>query len=270
MAADHRLHDRQPEPGALALRLGGEERVEDPREHLGDLLVAQDQLRAQAAGEVLANRVAHLRARGACALGAPGLAQTITPAPAFTADALTALPVEDWVTNGGNLYNQRYSPLDQINPETVSELKGVWRTSLDGSGVGPGYSAEAQVLVHEGVIYVVTGDNDVFAVDVETGGFHWVYEADIDFDIAAICCGRLSRGLGMGDGKIFLGKIDGRLTALDQTTGEIVWETLAADPRDTTVSNVALDHGFHHLSRFASTYRTAFGELPSQTLSRRR
>ena len=45
---------------------------------------------------------------------------------------------------------------------------------------------------------------------------------------------------------------------------------LAADPRDTTVSNVALDHGFHHLSRFASTYRTTFGELPSQTLSRRR
>jgi AraC-like DNA-binding protein len=52
-----------------------------------------------------------------------------------------------------------------------------------------------------------------------------------------------------------------------------LWECrralLAADPRDIKVSDVALDHGFHHLSRFASTYRTAFGELPSQTLSRR-
>jgi AraC-like DNA-binding protein len=44
---------------------------------------------------------------------------------------------------------------------------------------------------------------------------------------------------------------------------------LAGHPSDTKVSHVAVDHGFHHLPRFASAYRAAFGELPSQTLSRR-
>ncbi len=43
---------------------------------------------------------------------------------------------------------------------------------------------------------------------------------------------------------------------------------LAADDRETKVSDVALDYGFRHLSRFARTYRAAFGELPSETLSR--
>jgi alcohol dehydrogenase (cytochrome c) len=154
----------------------------------------------------------------------------IDPAPAFGADELGRLPAENWVTNGGNIYNQRYSTLDQINRDNIQDVKAVWRVSLNGSGMEPGYSAQAQALVHNGVIYVVTGDNDVFAVDVKTGNFHWTYEADVDFDAAVICCGRLSRGLGLGDGKVFLGKLDGRLLALDQQTGEVVWEVFAADP----------------------------------------
>src|SRR5690606_27097966 len=97
---------------------------------------------------------------------------------------------------------------------------------------GPGYSHQAQALFYEGVIYVVTGDNDVFAVDVETGKFLWTYEGNVDFENTIICCGRLSRGLGMGDGMIFLGRLDGRLVALDQQTGAVIWDVLAADPAE--------------------------------------
>ncbi|WP_428100067.1 PQQ-binding-like beta-propeller repeat protein [Candidatus Rariloculus sp.] len=157
-------------------------------------------------------------------------AQGIRKAPAFVADELLSLPARNWITNGGNIYNQRYSTLDQINRDNIDDVKAVWRVSLNGSGLGPGYSAQAQALFYEGVIYVVTGDNDVFAVEVETGKFLWTYEADVDFDAAIVCCGRLSRGLGMGDGKIFLGRLDGRLIALDQHTGKVVWNMLAGDP----------------------------------------
>ena len=132
-------------------------------------------------------------------------AQKIKTAPAFDADALVNLPAQNWITNGGNLYNQRYSVLDQINRDNINDVKAVWRVSLNGSGLGQGYSQQAQALFYEGVIYVVTGDDDVFAVDVETGKFLWTYEADVDFDAAVVCCGRLSRGVGMGDGKIFVG-----------------------------------------------------------------
>ena len=38
--------------------------------------------------------------------------------PAFTSDQLTALPAQDWITNGGTVFNQRYSPLEQINART--------------------------------------------------------------------------------------------------------------------------------------------------------
>ena len=144
----------------------------------------------------------------------------IEPAPAFDAERLLQLPAENWITNGGNLYNQRYSTLDQINRDNVSDVRAVWRVSLNGSGMGQGDSAQAQALAHEGVLYLVTGDNDVFAVDVETGEFIWTYESDVDLEAAVVCCGRLSRGLGLGEGRIYLGQLDGRLIALDQQTGE--------------------------------------------------
>ena len=160
----------------------------------------------------------------------PALAQRISAAPDFSADELLSLPAENWITNGGNLFNQRYSTLDQINRDNIDDVKAVWRVSLNGSGMEQGYSAQAQALFYEGVIYVVTGDNDVFAVEVETGEFLWTYEADVDFENAVVCCGRLSRGLGLGDGMVFLGRLDGRLVALDQRNGEVLWDIQAAEP----------------------------------------
>ena len=59
-----------------------------------------------------------------------GVVSEITPAPAFSGEQLIALPTEDWITNGGNVYNQRYSPLDQINRDNVTGLKAVWRARL--------------------------------------------------------------------------------------------------------------------------------------------
>jgi len=80
-------------------------------------------------------------------------AQPIRPAPAFKGSALVAPPTAGWPTNGGNLKNQRYSPLESINRTNVGALKGVWRTHLNGSGIGPQYSGEAQPIVHDGVIF---------------------------------------------------------------------------------------------------------------------
>ena len=83
------------------------------------------------------------------ALAAP---PAITPSPAFSDQQLTALPSANWITNGGNLYNQRYSPISAINRDNVKDLKGVWRTHLNGSGLGAQYSGQAQPLVYNGVI----------------------------------------------------------------------------------------------------------------------
>ena len=154
-------------------------------------------------------------------------AQPIRPAPAFKGTALVAPPTAAWPTNGGNWYNQRYSPLSEIDRSNVANLKGVWRTRLRGSGVGTKYSGEAQPIVYEGVVYVVTGADDVFAIDVETGEILWSYEAKLDDANDVVCCGWTSRGLGIGDGKVFVGQLDGKLVALEQKTGKVAWSVQA-------------------------------------------
>ena len=68
------------------------------------------------------------------------------PSDAFSAPALIQPPREGWRTNGGSYYNQRFSPLTAIDRSNVAQLKGVWRTHLNGSGVGPQYSGAAQPL----------------------------------------------------------------------------------------------------------------------------
>ena len=154
--------------------------------------------------------------------------ETITAAPAFTPEMLEALPTTGWLTNGGNVENLRYSPLDEINRETVDGLGAVWRVRLEGSGVGQKYSGEAQPIVYDGVVYVVTGADDVFAISVDSGRILWRYTAKLDPDISTVCCGWTSRGVGLGDGKVFVGQLDGKLVALDQRTGEPVWSVQAA------------------------------------------
>src|SRR5258708_14878416 len=80
-------------------------------------------------------------------------------------DTLLQSPVgKDWVTNGGNLTNQRYSTLKQIDTSNVKQLKGAWMTRLKGSGLGGKYSAEATPLVKDGIMYMVTGHADVLAL----------------------------------------------------------------------------------------------------------
>jgi alcohol dehydrogenase (cytochrome c) len=158
--------------------------------------------------------------------GLPVGPTTIAAAPAFSAEDLTALPRENWITNGGTLFNQRYSPLDEIDSSNVKDLKGVWRTHLRKSGVAAKYSQEAQPIVYKGVMYVPTGEDDVFAVNAANGQILWEYQGKLDQTISTICCGWLSRGVALGEGKLYLGRLDGNLVAIDQQTGKEVWRTL--------------------------------------------
>jgi alcohol dehydrogenase (cytochrome c) len=129
----------------------------------------------------------------------------------------------DWSTNGGTMTNQRYSTLDEIDTSNVAQLKGVWRTHLNGSGVAAKYSGESQPIVQDGVIYITTGNDDVFAVSVDSGKILWEHKSNISQEISTICCGWLNRGVAIGDGRLYLGQLDGKVVALDKDTGGTVW-----------------------------------------------
>jgi len=145
----------------------------------------------------------------------------------FSPQALLQPPTDSWPTNGGDLYNRRFSPLTQITKDNVGNLKGVWRTHLNGSGMGARHSGEAAPLVHDGIAYVITGDDDVFALSIDTGEIVWEYKANLNNLISTVCCGWTSRGVGLGDGRVYVGQLDGKLKALDAATGAVVWEVQA-------------------------------------------
>jgi PQQ-dependent dehydrogenase (methanol/ethanol family) len=151
-------------------------------------------------------------------------AQSIAAAPNFSAEELQALPTDNWPTAGGNLRNERYSPLTQLNTSNISQVKGVWRTHLGGSGITAKYSAEGQPVVYKGVIYIATGEDDTFAVSVATGKILWTYKSGINPAITTVCCGWDNRGVALGDGRVYLGQLDGSVVALDQRTGKVVWK----------------------------------------------
>ena len=152
-------------------------------------------------------------------------------APAWSARLLVSPPTDAWATNGGNIYNQRYSPLRQIERGNVAKLKAEWRASLRGSGLGARSGNQAQPIVYDGVVYIMTGDNDAFAVSVDTGSVLWEYKANIDPKLARPCCSWVGRGLALGEDRIFVGQLDAKLVTLDRRTGKVLWSVQAEDPK---------------------------------------
>ncbi len=152
-------------------------------------------------------------------------------APAFSAQQLFAPPTSDWITNGGSLSNQRYSPLDSLNRNNVSALKANWRASLNGSGLSPRAGNQAQPIVYGDSMYIMTGDGDAFAVDLASGKVKWEFKANVDPKVARPCCAWPGRGVALGEGKVFVGELDARLIALDQHTGKVLWSIQAEDPK---------------------------------------
>src|SRR4030088_1874656 len=145
--------------------------------------------------------------------------------------ATTTTGAKNWITYGGALNNERYSTLTQINTGNVGQLKGAWMTRLN-SGRGTKFRFEPDPLVIDGVMYIPTGNDDIFALDAKSGKRLWEYFSDIPQVNDALCCGWDNRGVAAGEGKIFSGQLDGSFVALDQATGKIAWRTQLEDFHD--------------------------------------
>jgi alcohol dehydrogenase (cytochrome c) len=129
----------------------------------------------------------------------------------------------NWLVYGGNLANTRYVPNDEINAANVGDLKLQWifQTGIIGS-------FETTPIVEDGVMYITTPYNHVFAIDARTGRELWHYEHKLGTTI--FCCGPNNRGVALADDKVYMATLDAMLIALDKRTGELVWETEIADP----------------------------------------
>src|SRR6204780_1022560 len=145
---------------------------------------------------------------------------------AFSIEPLFAQSL-DWRYNGQDLYNSRFQNIDQINPTNVSQLKPAW-TFHTGVLGDPNMSMEMTPLVVNGVMYITTGDDEVFALNPTTGAQIWHYNPSTDMPALStlpICCNRDNRGVALGEGMVFDARLDGKLVALNAKTGAVVWKT---------------------------------------------
>ncbi len=132
----------------------------------------------------------------------------------------------DWVTYSGQYNSQRFSRLGQINQDTVGDLELAWVRQLNTLG-----QAQTSPLVVDGVMYVTTPENEVLALDAETGQVFWSYIHPLE-DVLTLCCGKQSRGVAILGDTLFLATLDAHLVALDAATGNVVWNTVVASHLD--------------------------------------
>jgi quinohemoprotein ethanol dehydrogenase len=155
-----------------------------------------------------------------------GAASERPPADVDTARILKAdAEPGNWLTHGRTYGEQRFSPLEAINTETVSRLGLAWSYDL-----ALPRGVEATPLVVDGVMYVTSAWSVVHALDAKTGRRLWVYDPKVDRAVGAkACCDVVNRGAAVYAGKVFVGVIDGRLVAVDARTGSPVWEAVTVD-----------------------------------------
>src|SRR5262245_9208398 len=178
----------------------------------------------------------NLRRRGSPAMRYPRATLIVgtflaTVASAATTVDNTALNAEadgrNWPAYGRTFSETHYSPLTEVNRDTVARLGLEWSLDLD---VGNNLSTPLAV---DGVIYVASGYSFVHAVDAKTGKLKWRYDPEVT-KVAGdkIRTGWGIRGLALWKGRVFVGTHDGRLLALDARKGTLIWSVQTIDPRD--------------------------------------
>lgn len=128
----------------------------------------------------------------------------------------------DWIHYGRDYGQQRFSPLDQINVETVKRLVPKW---IYQTGISATF--QTSPLVADGVMYLTVPFSHVVALDAATGRQLWRYEHKRRAE--KLCCGPANRGAAIGYGKVYVATVDARLVALDQSTGKPIWDIALAE-----------------------------------------
>jgi quinohemoprotein ethanol dehydrogenase len=132
----------------------------------------------------------------------------------------------DWLSYGRNYAEDRYSNLDQINKDNIKNLGLAWSLNI-GSIVN---GMETTPVVSDGIMFLTGPWSMVYAVNALTGKKIWTYDPKVPGRYGQTpCCDMVNRGVALYKGKVYVGTIDGRLVALDASTGQTAWEILTVD-----------------------------------------
>ena len=131
----------------------------------------------------------------------------------------------NWLMYGRTADDQRFSPLNQIDEQTVPTLGLVWSQELPTTR-----GLEATPIVEDGILYTTGPWDIIYAMDAKTGKTLWQYDPAVDRSRAfSFCCDAVNRGVALYQNKLYEGLLDGRLVALDKHTGAVIWTTQTTD-----------------------------------------
>ena len=168
----------------------------------------------------------HLIVAACAALALAGCKQTASegsapPTSGVTDAMIAAADGNEWLTYGRDYGEQRFSPLDQVNDQTVGQLGLAWSADLDTAR-----GQEATPLVHDGVLYVTSAWSKVYAYDAKTGALKWSYDPKVPRETLPVaCCDAVNRGVALYGDKVYVATLDGDLVALNQSDGSVAWRT---------------------------------------------
>ena len=130
----------------------------------------------------------------------------------------------NFLHTNGNYAQTRYYPASQINTSNVKNLRPAWifQTEIV-------ESQETTPIVVNGIMYITTSFNHVYALNAATGQQIWHYKHKMG-PITTYCCGPNNRGVAVSGDKVFFGTLDAKLVALDAKSGKRLWETQIAAP----------------------------------------
>ena len=124
----------------------------------------------------------------------------------------------NWLTYSNTYNSWRYSRLNQINTQNVKNLQVKWMVQGRTQE-----KFETTPLVVDGIMYLTRPENDVFAVDAETGRVLWNY-SHRNPERTYNCCGRVNRGLAILGNRLYMNTLDMHLIALDAKSGKEIWK----------------------------------------------
>jgi alcohol dehydrogenase (cytochrome c) len=148
------------------------------------------------------------------------------PATPVAQDQLNAAAseVDNFLHTNGNYDQTRYFPSKQINTSNVGKLRAAWIFQTEVQQV-----LATTPIIANGVMYVTTAFNHVYALNAKTGEEYWHYKHAMA-PVTTSCCGPINRGVAVYNDKVYMATVDAKLVALDAKSGSVVWQTEIADP----------------------------------------
>ncbi len=148
------------------------------------------------------------------------------PAQSVSQDQLNdaAGDTNNFLHTNGNYDQTRYFPGKQIDTSNVGKLHPAWIFQTEVKE-----SQETTPIIVDGVMYVTTSFDHVYALNAKTGEEYWHYKHKMG-PVTTYCCGPNNRGVAVYKDKVYLATLDSQLVALDAKTGSLVWQTQIADP----------------------------------------